>query len=495
MKHKLRINLLASWGDHAIGVLIGFFLMPFVLNTIGDDQYGLWLFICSIAGYSGLLNLGFAETISRFVAHHSAKDENDEINRVASVVGAIYIGIGFFVMALSGVVAFLLPYFSNLGDNSVFEVRSVVVLLGANVAIGILGSVFGGVIVGLQRMDVERGIRSISGIVRLALTVWLLKKEHGLMTLAGVFLATTLVENIGYALIVFRLMPRLRLGWRYLNTKTLRQCLGFSLFALLDGISSKLIDATDTVVIGLAFGTRAIVPYYIGLRLVQFITQPLQLIGSIVMPRGAELGAGAHNDRLRVLVEKGLGLAFLLTAAFWIGAYFFGDSVIQAWVGRSYGESHQIMLVLLGAQVVATPMRVLRGVLFGMGEVRTPALLYFTEACINVVLSLLLMKPLGVLGVALGTAIPIVVVELGVLLPFALRRLQFPMAGFLRSVAMPQLPALLMLWAYSEFVVRNFSVTSSWLSVVAVSACGGGVLGATWLITRRLMQRPMPLPA
>lgn len=315
------------------------------------------------------------------------------------------------------------------------------------------------------------------------------------MTLAGVFLATTLVENIGYALVVFRLMPRLRLGWSYLNTKTLRQCLGFSLFALLDGISSKLIDATDTVVIGLAFGTRAIVPYYIGLRLVQFITQPLQLIGSIVMPRGAELGAGAHNDRLRVLVEKGLGLAFLLTAAFWIGAYFFGDSVIQAWVGRSYGESHQIMLVLLGAQVVATPMRVLRGVLFGMGEVRTPALLYFAEACINVVLSLLLMKPLGVLGVALGTAIPIVVVELGVLLPFALRRLQFPMAGFLRSVAMPQLPALLMLWAYSEFVVRNFSVTSSWLSVVAVSACGGGVLGATWLITRRLMQRPMPLPA
>jgi O-antigen/teichoic acid export membrane protein len=495
MKHKLRINLLASWGDHAVSVLIGFFLMPFVLNTIGDDQYGLWLFICSIAGYSGLLNLGFAETISRFVAHHRAKEESDEINRLASVVGLIYLSIGVAVMGLSGVAAFLLPYFADLSETSVTEIRSVVVLLGANVAIGILGSVFGGVIVGLQRMDVERGIRSIAGLVRLGLTVWLLKKEQGLMTLAGIFLATTLVENLGYALVVFRLMPRLRLGLRFLNLKTLKDCLSFSMFALLDGISGKLIDATDTVVIGAILGTRAIVAYYVGLRLVQFITQPLQLIGSIVMPRGAELGAGAHNDRLRVLVEKGLGLAFLLTAAFWVGAYFFGDHVIRAWVGRSYDESHLVMLVLLGAQIVATPMRVLRGVLFGMGEVRTPALLYLLEAILNLGLSLMLIKPFGVLGVALGTAIPVILVELGAFLPFALKRLQFPMRGFLRSVAVPQLPALLALWAYSALVVANFEITSSWLSVVSVTAGGGVVLGAAWLVTRRLLQQLVPVTA
>ena len=57
MRYKLKINLLASWASHAISILIGLFLMPYVLNTVGDYQYGVWLFICSIAGYSGLMNL------------------------------------------------------------------------------------------------------------------------------------------------------------------------------------------------------------------------------------------------------------------------------------------------------------------------------------------------------------------------------------------------------------------------------------------------------
>ena len=36
MKYKLKVNLLASWGDHLVGILIGLFLMPYVLTTVGE---------------------------------------------------------------------------------------------------------------------------------------------------------------------------------------------------------------------------------------------------------------------------------------------------------------------------------------------------------------------------------------------------------------------------------------------------------------------------
>ena len=107
MKYKLKINLLASWGDHIVGVLIGLMLMPFVLNTIGDGQYGLWLFICSIAGYSGLMNLGFGETVSRYVAHHHAKGETDQINHVVNGIGAVYLGMSGLVLLIAGVIAWV----------------------------------------------------------------------------------------------------------------------------------------------------------------------------------------------------------------------------------------------------------------------------------------------------------------------------------------------------------------------------------------------------
>ncbi len=491
MKHKLRINLLASWGEHGVSMLIGLFLMPYVLNIIGDAQYGLWLFICSIAGYSGLLNLGFAQTISRFVAHHQAKDEADEINSVASVVSLIYLAIGVLVMGITGVIAFFVPYFASLDGTSVMELRFVVLTLGVNVAINILGSVFGGVIIGLQRMDVERGIRTICGVVRLVLTVTLLKAEYALSTLALIFLATTIVENVGYALIVKRLLPTLKMGWRYCNKATLKACFNFSAFSLLENISVKIVDATDTIVIGAFFGMEAIVPYYVALRLSQFITQPLQFIGAIAMPRGAELAARDNGHRIGQLLEKGLGIAFLLTSAFFIGASYFGDSVLEAWVRRAYPESHQLLLVLLGAQIIATPIRVLRGVLFGLGHLRMPGILYVAEAIANLVLSLVLVKPLGLLGVALGTVIPIVVLELFVLLPYSLKLLNLPLGPTLRGIVAPHLPPLFMLWLYSATVNLTVGPLNGWMQVVCVSAGGGAVLGTSWLVCQHANRKPV----
>ena len=493
MKNKLRINLLASWADHALGVLIGLFLMPFVLRTIGDEQYGQWLLICSVIGYSGLLNLGFADTVSRFVAHHHAQDEIPQINRVVSVIGLVYLGIGVLLAGLTTLAVWLVPSLCQWEGTSASELRTVVALLGASAAVGILGSVFGGVIVGLQRMEVERGIRSIAGLVRFGLTVVFLQQQQGLTTLAVVFLVTTLVENLGYAVVVFRLLPGLRLSLSLCRWETLRECGSFSMYSMLEGISIKLVEATDTVVIGCLLGTKFVVPYYVSLRLTQFIAQPLQVIGLIAMPRGAALGAVQHTDQLLELVRKGVGFAFLLIGAFFIGACFFGDLVLHAWVGQSYEQSHLLLLVLLGAQVIATPMRVLRGVLFGLGHARVPALVYFCEAVANLVLSLLLIQPLGVLGVALGTAIPVFVVELFVLLPYALKTLKFEWSPFLRSIVVPQLLPLLALWAYSSSVSAFLEVGFGRLPVFVVSAGGGVVLAGSWWFARQMLRRESAL--
>lgn len=480
MKFRLKINLLASWGDHAIGLVIGLFLMPFVLNTAGDDQYGLWLFICSIAGYSGLMNLGFGETISRFVAHHHEKNDITQINRVVNVIGAIYLGISGLVLAIAGVVAWLAPTLYDGNVISVSELRTVILLLGANVAVNLAGSVFGGIITGLQRFDLERGFRSASGIVRLILTVVFLQKEHALSTLATVFLITTLSENIGYLAVVFKQLPGLKFSPRFLNRETLHECFGFSMFAFLEALSEKLIDATDTIVIGALFGTKYIVPYYVAHRLTTFIVLPMRQIGAVAMPRGAQLEAGQHDARVRTLVQKAAGFSLLIAGAFFIGAWFFGDSVLHAWIGRSYAESHMILLVLLGSQIIATPMDVLRRVLFGMGKVGVPSLLYLAEAIANLVLTLLLIPHFGLLGVALGTAIPVAVIELFFLLPYALKQFGFQSSVFLHRVVTPQLLPLAALLGYSILVWLNFPIDAAWLPVITVSAGGGLVLAAAW---------------
>lgn len=478
---RVTINLLATWGDHVIGLAVGLILMPFVLGVLGDAQYGMWIFINSIAGYSGLLNLGLGSTISRYVATHHAKGEAEELNRVVNVIGCVYLLMGGIALAIAGLAAWIAPMFWPSASIPSAELRWVILILGMNVAVSITGSVFGGVLVGMQRFDLERGICLSSGLVRFALTLAFLQQQSGLLILAVIFLLTTLVENIGFVFAAFRQVPELRLGVRFLSRRTLHECFSFSAFALLEMIAAKLIDSTDCIVIGCVFGAEAIVPYYVALRLCQFITKPLQFIGQVCMPRAGELHAKGRPGELRELFARGFGLSWMLTLGFFIGASYFGPVLIETWVHKPYPQSHLLLMVLLGGQLVGTPMKVVTGVLFGIGDVRRPAVTYVVEAFFNFTLSLSLVFSLGLLGVAVGTVIPLLLVELGILLPYALRRLQISSQRLLVDGLAPQLLPLAALLAYSYVVWSRVSLSPGWMQMLAVAGGGGGILGATWL--------------
>ena len=50
-------NLLAS-------TLIGFFLMPFLVQHLGDRQYGFWTLAGAILGYYGVLDFGILSAVA-----------------------------------------------------------------------------------------------------------------------------------------------------------------------------------------------------------------------------------------------------------------------------------------------------------------------------------------------------------------------------------------------------------------------------------------------
>ncbi len=486
LRKRVTINLLAIWGDHLVGLVLGLIMMPFVLGVLGDAQYGLWVFISSIAGYSGLLHLGLGQTISRFVSIHHAQQESEQVNRVVNVIGAVYLVMGGVALAIAGVLAWFAPTLWPSAGVPADELRWVILILGANVAVCIIGSVFGGVLVGLQRFDLERGIVVTSGVTRLVLTLVFLQQRWGLPILALIFLATTFVEILGFVYCAFRQARELRLGLRFLCRSTLRECFSFSAFAFLEVIASKLIDSTDCIVIGCVLGAEAIVPYYVAQRLCQFITKPVQVIGQVCLPRASELHAKGQTAELRELMSRGMGFAWMLTMGLFIGASYFGPTLIESWLHKPYPQSQMLLLVLLGGQLIATPMKVASGVLFGMGDVRKPAVTYLIEALANFALSLALIGPFGLLGVALGTAIPLYLVELGILLPYAARRLQLETCRLLTEVVGSHLAALVALVGYSYIVWSRVPLEPGWMRMLAITGGGAAVLGAVWLIQHKL---------
>ncbi|MFG0332299.1 MAG: lipopolysaccharide biosynthesis protein [Maioricimonas sp. JB049] len=478
---NLAKNILANWGAHIVAMLVGFFLVPYMLSTIGEAGYGVWVFLNSLVGYSGLMYLGFGATTCRFVAHYRAREEWNRLNQTVSSVAFVYLCAGSIIVLLAAGFALAADLIDRWGDVPLADIRVAIMLLGINMSIGMIGSVYGGVLHAVQRFDLYSGIQVTTALVRLGLTVALLQARHGVVTLAAIFLTVTVIENVLTAILAYRQIPGLAIRPRHVNRSALKECFGFSLFNFFRQMSTQMIYFTDTVVIGFVLGARAVVPYYIGQRLSQMIQTPLEKVGDVVLPGAGEHHARGNAEGLHQLLAKMIGLTLLLAGGFFVGSIYFGGLLITTWTGMDDPASHLVMVILVGVQVVAAPLLMFKQALFAAGRVRATSLIDFSEALLNLGLSLLLIRWWGIIGVAWGTAIPLVLIECCVLLPYAIRSLKLDAKRLLKEAVLPQLPPLTALLVYCE-VISRWTLSPGWGPLLAITAGGGVALGAVWLM-------------
>lgn len=484
-------NVLASWGTHASNLVIGFFLTRYTLDILGVSTYGSWLLINSIASYASLLYCGLGETVSRYIAKYHSEQNWHRINQVITLVLTIYLGMGGVALVMAGILCLTAGSWGGWTGDGLLEARITMLVLGVNVAVGMAGSVFGGVLHGLRRFDLERGIGFTFDLVRLVLFLLFLSDHYGLVTIALIYFVVTLGENVCYVVFARWILPSLSVGPSLLDRQVLRECGQFSSMAFVNVVASQLINATDTITIGLLLGKEAIVPYYFGLRLTQFAKQPIDKIAHICMPTAGALQGDLDRGRRNRFLVKTLGIVMLLAGGAFIGAWFFAPDVLKLWVGSKLTDadlsrSHRILMVLLGAQLVALPCAILRAFLFGSGHVRVPAMIYSLEAVLNLALSISMCLFFGIEGVAWGTAIPVVVCELCILVPYALRQLQVSLRRIAEEALMPQLIPLLALLAYSITISNLPWSHGDWFALIGVTLCGGAILLGTLWMRRRL---------
>ncbi|WP_083842766.1 lipopolysaccharide biosynthesis protein [Schlesneria paludicola] len=487
---SVKRNVIASWGVHASNMVIGFFLTRYTLDVLGVSTYGNWLFINSIAAYANLLYCGFGETISRYVSKYHADNDQQRMNEVVSLVTYIFRGLGCIAFAAASVLAATAQWWGGWEGDMLLQVRITCLILGLNVAISMSGTSFGGVLHGLRRFDLERGVGFAFDIVRLILFLVFLREEWGIVLIAAIFFVVTVGENLCYVLFAYHLLPNLEVRWKHVRRETLNECWSFSTMSFVNTIASQVINATDTIVIGIMLDKEAIVPYYFGLRLAQFCRQPIDKIAHICLPTAGSLHSEADRPKRLRFFLRALGVVVLLITGLFIGAWYFGRDVLNIWVGPKLSPqdhllAHRVLMILLGAHLIALPCNICRAFLFGLGIVRIPACIYVLEAILNFGISIVLCHSYGVEGVAWGTAIPVTVIELGVLLPYAVRHLGISWTRLFKEGLWPAALPLLALWAYAIIVSRQSWSHDDWRALILIAIAGGAVLGgAKWLTER-----------
>jgi O-antigen/teichoic acid export membrane protein len=227
------------------------------------------------------------------------------------------------------------------------------------------------------------------------------------LTVALVTVSLPLLNQFVNAAAVFRHLP-LRLGTQYVNRSSLRRIASYSGTTFLIIVAGRLRFKSDALVIGTFVSAAAVTYFTIGARLVDYSSEVVSSLAQLFVPMSSQSQAKGDMDGLRkILVVGNRACAFIIfpiTAILTI----LGKSVIEAWVGPKYvATSYPVMLVLLYPMTLMLAQSASGRTLWGMAKHRTWAWVVLAEGAANLILSVILVRPYGIMGDAIGTAIPL----------------------------------------------------------------------------------------
>ncbi len=400
-------NVLTNWGAFAVNAVIAFLLAPYIVRTLGDEVYGAWVLIGSLVGYLGLLDVGVRSAVTKYIATHHAARDHDEAGRVASAALVFFGASGLLAVGVSALMAgALLPRFDV--PPSLGPVASLVLVLsGVTIAITLVTGVFGGIVVGVQRFDRMNGLSIAVALLRAAATVGALELGSGLVGLTLVQLATAGIQGAATWVMSRGLYPELRVWRRDWGRGHLRTLFTFGVTSTLLNASAMLIDYSTSAVIGAFLSVAAITPFAIAANLCFYARQVISGVSHIVGPMAGALEGRRELDRARGVLIAALRFGTLAVAP--VVAVFLvqGGAFIALWMGPEYRAEGGPVLFVLGLSVLTfASFQVLTSAMIGLNRHRGMVAAFLLEAAANVALSIVLVREIGLVGVAWGTTLP-----------------------------------------------------------------------------------------
>lgn len=474
-RRTLVINAVASALGFTAQLVVAFFLSPVLVHGLGDTRYGVWSLVESILAYLVLLDLGVAASVVRYVARFEAKGDIDRVNRIVSTSLSIFGVAGALGLALAAVIAYaVLPRF-DMPAELAGEARGLLLLLGVNLGIGLPLSVFPAVLDGLGRYVVPVSIRTTGLIVRSAALVVVVRSGGGLVPLGSAITICTVLENLAMAGAAWAYLPRLRFGMRLVDRETFRTIRGYTADAALAMLAGRISFQTDAIVIGWFLAPEFITFFAIAGRLVEYAKGALRSVTATLTPAFSVLEAHGDAGAIRRMFLQATRYALWLVLPVEVGLLVLGRPFLARWMGPEYvARSYPVLVILAVPLGLAMSQSVTSRVLYGTSRVRWYARAVMAEAVANLVLSVALVRGWGIEGVALGTAVPNVLLNV-LLVVYICRLLGVRVRDYLRaSFLAPATTAAALALAWIAAV--ELLPLTTWPRLFAVGGAGAALV-------------------
>jgi O-antigen/teichoic acid export membrane protein len=350
---KAYLNALAAALDYAARLLVGFFVMPWMVAGLGDYFYGTWQILNRMIGYISPASGRPTQALKWTLANRQASTDYEEKRHY--VGSAISVWILFLpVMAVfGGVLAWFAPYgIKNTPVELFWSIRLTTGVLVANLAMTSLAdmphSVLEGENLGYKRMGMSTVLVFVGGGF-----TWLALYFHtGIIGVAVAALAITLLTGAFFLRIVRTYAPWF--GVARPSFKAIRQFFGLSWWFLGWNLIMNLMTASDVVILGVLVSAESVTNYSLTKYAPETLISIVAMVAFGIAPGlGSIIGSGDLKKAAGVRGEI-MSLTWLVVTALGSTILLWNRALIGLWVGPRYfaGSIPTLLIMVMVTQFV-----------------------------------------------------------------------------------------------------------------------------------------------
>ncbi len=411
-KSQIKIGMILNYVSMAIEGIVIFLLNPFIIRSLGQENYGVYTLMSSFTGYLSIFEFGLGTTIIRYISKYNAeKDERAKENFLS-----MCFGIYTFITAIMVIVAIIL--YNNIGNffvNSLTEEQIILakrmfIIIATSMTITTLGSVFSAIISGYEKFIFSRGLIVFTAILNVLLTILVIIINPTAITLTYITLIITLVTIISNVIYVFcKLKVKIKYhGW---DKKLFKEIFSFSIFIFIQTLISQIYWRLDQLIIGVQMANAAVslAIYAVAMKVNDLILAFTTVINRYQLPTITRLVLVEKNDKKLInYLGKTSKFVAILYIAIIIGFVFFGKKFINIYAGEGYELAYYIILILTISSIFNRIHGCGADVLKAKNTHGVYTIIVFSTAIINILLTILLIPKWGIIGAAIGTAISVI---------------------------------------------------------------------------------------
>jgi O-antigen/teichoic acid export membrane protein len=406
-------GLTFAYLNQAAVMLVGLWLTPFFLRTIGQRDYGLWLAGTQLVSYLMLMDLGIIALLPREVAYATGRSisgsQTESLSRLTGESARVVLlqtpVVALCAAALWLVVRYTRPDWQPLQMPLLVVMAVFVLFFPLRIFLATLD--------GLQDLAYIGRVQFVSWAANVLVTIFLVSRGWGLAALAA---GWVVLQSISAIAAFLRLRSRFPHALPNMIPKLdggrIATYFKRGVWLSVAQTAQSLLSGTDFLIITFVLGPTIAVVYSCTSKLVTVLANQPQMLMNLASPAICELKATGNYQRLltvcicltRVMMSASGLVACVVLAA--------NDSFVAHWVPTVQFGGIGLTALLIAAMLLRHLNATTVTSLICFGQEKRISLTTFSDGVVTLVASLIGIHFFGLAGGPIGSIIGALCVSL-----------------------------------------------------------------------------------